>query len=360
MAASSQDLPGRLTYTANLMKYLNLDQCGKVMAEYIWIDAESNLRSKTMTLDERPKSVSDLREWNFDGSSTGQAQGDNSDVFLRPVKFWKDPFRGGDNIIVMAECWQADGTPNKFNYRHEASKLSKKHEQHETWFGIEQEYTLMDEQNRPYGWPVGGFPAPQGPYYCGVGTGKVLARDLIEAHYKACLYCEVPISGINAEVMPSQWEFQVVPATGIDAGDQMWFARFLLVRIAEEFGIVVSFAAKPLDGDWNGAGAHTNVSSKEMRADGGIKHIYSAIEKLSKRHVEHIKCYGDDNIKRLTGRHETGSIDKFDYGVANRGCSVRIPRSVDREGCGYFEDRRPSASMDPYRVVGKMFETLYE
>lgn len=245
----------------------------------------------------------------------------------------------------MAECWQNDGTPNKFNFRHEAAKLSKKHEVHETWFGIEQEYTLMDEQGRPYGWPTGGFPAPQGPYYCGVGTGKVLARDLVEAHYKACLYCEVPISGINAEVMPSQWEFQVGPATGIDAGDQMWFARFLLVRIAEEFGIVVSFAAKPLDGDWNGAGAHTNVSSKEMRAEGGIKHIITAIEKLSKRHTEHIACYGDDNVKRLTGRHETGSIDKFNYGVANRGCSVRIPRSVDREGCGYFEDRRPSASM---------------
>jgi glutamine synthetase len=330
------------------------------MAEYVWIDAQSELRSKTMTLDARPTSVEELREWNFDGSSTGQAPGDNSDVYLRPVKFWKDPFRLGDNIIVMCECWNADGTPNKFNFRHEAAKYSEKHTQHETWFGIEQEYTLMDEAGKPFGWPNGGFPGPQGPYYCGVGAGKVIMRDLIEAHYKACLYCEVPISGINAEVMPSQWEFQVGPATGIDAGDQMWFARFLLVRIAEEFGVVVSYAAKPLAGDWNGAGAHTNVSTKEMREEGGMKHIISAIEKLSKRHIEHIKCYGDDNSQRLTGRHETGSIDKFDYGVANRGCSVRIPRSVDREGKGYFEDRRPAASMDPYRVVGKMLETLFE
>ena len=352
-----RDLPGRTTYAANLAKYAALDQNGKVMAEYIWIDAKSEIRSKTMTLDSRPKDVSELREWNFDGSSTGQAPGDNSDVYLRPVKFWKDPIRLGDNIVVLCECWMSDGTPNKFNYRHEAAQLSEKHAQHEMWFGIEQEYTLFDEAGKPFGWPENGYPGPQGPYYCGVGAGKVIMRDLIEAHYKACLYGEVPISGINAEVMPSQWEFQVGPATGVDAADQMWFARYLLVRIAEEFGVVVSYAAKPLAGDWNGAGAHTNISTKEMRAEGGMKYILEAIEKLSKRHVEHIACYGDDNVARLTGRHETGSIEKFNYGVANRGCSVRIPRSVDREGRGYLEDRRPAASMDPFRVVAIMLST---
>ncbi len=312
------------------------------------------------TLPKKPTDVAELKEWNFDGSSTKQAPGEDSDVYLRPVKMWADPFRTGDNIIVLAECWNADGTPNKANYRHQTAKLSEKHKSHETWFGIEQEYTLMDEDAKPFGWPKGGFPKPQGPYYCGVGTGKVLMRDLVEAHYKACLYAGLDISGINAEVMPSQWEFQVGPCVGVDSADQLWFARFLLIRIAEEFGVVVSYAAKPLEGDWNGAGAHTNVSSKEMRAPGGMKHILTAIEKLEKRHHEHIAVYGDDNIKRLTGRHETGAIDKFNYGVANRGASIRIPRSCDKEKCGYFEDRRPAASIDPYRVVGIMFETLYE
>ncbi|BFZ54419.1 glutamate--ammonia ligase [Savitreella phatthalungensis] len=353
-----KDMPGRTTYAANLAKYTALDQNGKVMAEYVWIDAASELRSKTMTLSSLPKDVSELREWNFDGSSTGQAPGDNSDVYLRPVKFWKDPIRGGDNIVVLCECWDADGTPNKYNYRHESAKVSEKHAAHEMWFGIEQEYTLFDEAGKPFGWPANGFPGPQGPYYCGVGAGKVIARDLIEAHYKACLYAGVAISGINAEVMPSQWEFQVGPATGVDAADQLWFARYLLVRIAEEFGIVVSFAAKPLQGDWNGAGAHTNFSTKEMREPGGIKHIDDAIEKLSKRHNEHIAVYGSDNHARLTGRHETGDINTFSSGVANRGCSIRIPRSVAAEGCGYAEDRRPSASACPYQVTNAIFSTV--
>lgn len=174
------------------------------------------------TLTKLPKngeqySVEDLPEWNFDGSSTGQAPGDNSDVYLRPVAVFPDPLRGTPNILVLTECWDPDGTPNKFNYRHEAAKLMEAHKEHEPWFGLEQEYTLLDMSDRPYGWPVNGFPGPQGPYYCGVGAGKVFCRDIVEAHYKACLYAGILISGTNAEVMPAQWEFQVGPCKGIDS-----------------------------------------------------------------------------------------------------------------------------------------------
>ena len=155
--------------------------------------------------------------WNFDGSSTGQAPGDNSDVYLKPVAVFPDPFRPGPNILVLAECWNADGTPNKFNHRHECAKLMEAHAEHQPWFGLEQEYTLLDLNDRPYGWPTNGFPAPQGPYYCGVGAGKVVQRDIVEAHYKCCLYSGVKISGANAEVMPAQWEFQVGPCEGIES-----------------------------------------------------------------------------------------------------------------------------------------------
>ncbi|KAI1848032.1 hypothetical protein JX265_002036 [Neoarthrinium moseri] len=348
-----------------LKKYQDLDQKGSIMAEYIWIDAEGNVRSKSRTLALKKEGYQpqDLPVWNFDGSSTGQAPGDNSvdfeDVYLRPVAVFPDPFRLHDNILVLTECWMSDGTPNKFNYRHECAKIMEAHKDKKPWFGLEQEYTLLDLNDRPFGWPQAGFPAPQGPYYCGVGAGKVVQRDIVEAHYKACLYAGVKISGTNAEVMPAQWEYQVGPCEGIEMGDHLWLARFLLSRVAEEFGAKVSVDPKPMPGDWNGAGLHSNFSSEEMRVEGGMKHIEAAIKKLEGRHLEHIAVYGEGNEKRLTGRHETGSIDKFTYGVADRGSSIRIPRESAAKGYGYFEDRRPASNADPYRVTLALMETIF-
>lgn len=346
--------------SAFLQPYLDLDQKGKIMAEYIWIDAEGGVRSKSRTLPAKDYTPDELPVWNFDGSSTGQAPGDNSDVYLRPVRIFPDPFRPkGGNILVITECWDASGSPNKFNYRHECAKLMEAYASHKPWFGLEQEYTLLDTNDRPYGWPVNGFPAPQGPYYCGVGTGKVVQRDIVEAHYKACLFAGVNISGTNAEVMPAQWEFQVGPCEGIELGDHLWLARFLLHRVAEGAGAKVSFAPKPIPGDWNGAGLHTNFSTAEMRVEGGMKHIEAAIAKLAERHKEHILVYGEGNEARLTGRHETGSIDSFTYGVANRGASIRIPRDCAAKGYGYFEDRRPASNADPYQITGIIMETCF-
>jgi glutamine synthetase len=343
--------------TETLRKYLALDQGGRVQAEYIWIDGDNGLRSKTTTLDFKPTDVSELKEWNFDGSSTNQAPGNNSDVLLRPAAIFRDPFRGGDNILVLAECYNNDGTPNKTNYRHAALKVFEKHAVHHPWFGLEQEYTLFDSEGIVLGWPKNGFPAPQGPYYCSVGADVAYGRDIVEAHYKACMYAGVNISGINAEVMPGQWEFQIGPCEGISMGDHLWMARFLLKRVAEDFGVVVSFHPKPIKGDWNGAGCHTNYSTEEMRKEGGIKAIYDAIEKLSQRHAEHIAVYGDDNDQRLTGQHETGHISQFSSGVAHRGASIRIPRHVAAQGYGYLEDRRPASNIDPYRVTAIIAET---
>ncbi|KAI0134793.1 glutamine synthetase [Xylariales sp. AK1849] len=326
-----------------------LDQKGSIMAEYIWIDAEGGVRSKSRTLPDKKYEPKDLPVWNFDGSSTGQAPGDNSDVYLRPVAIFPDPFRpGNNNILVLTETWMSD-----------AAKLMEANAHHEPWFGLEQEYTLLDLNDRPYGWPANGFPAPQGPYYCGVGAGKVVQRDIVEAHYKACLYAGVTISGTNAEVMPAQWEFQVGPCVGIEMGDHLWLARFLLARVAEEFGAKVSLNPKPIPGDWNGAGLHSNFSTKEMRIEGGMKHIEAAIKKLEGRHKEHILVYGEGNALRLTGKHETGSIDKFTYGVADRGSSIRIPRETAAKGYGYFEDRRPASNADPYQISGIIMETCF-
>ncbi|RUS28296.1 glutamine synthetase 1 [Jimgerdemannia flammicorona] len=346
------------TVAATLGKYLDLDQKGFIQAEYIWIDGRNELRSKTKTLSSKPTSASDLPEWNFDGSSTEQAPGHDSDVLLEPVAIFADPFRKGDNILVLCETYNPDGTPNKTNYRAHAKKVMDTYADQHPWFGIEQEYTLFQADGKtPLGWPTGGFPGPQGPYYCGVGANKVFGRDVVEAHYRACLFAGVTISGVNAEVMPGQWEYQVGPCEGIDQGDHLWISRYLLNRVAEDFGIVVSFHPKPIPGDWNGAGCHTNYSTDAMRQEGGIAAIEEAIKKMSLRHMDHIAVYGVDNDKRLTGQHETGHISNFSYGVANRGASIRIPRHVAKQGKGYLEDRRPASNIDPYRVTAIVVES---
>ncbi|CAH0387743.1 unnamed protein product [Bemisia tabaci] len=333
----------------------------KIRAEYIWIDGEYGIRSKTRTLDFLPKSVQDLPEWNYDGSSCYQSQGSNSDTYLIPVAMFKDPFRLGNNKLVLCDTYKHDRTPTETNQRHTCIKVMEAAKDQKPWFGIEQEYTLLDMDGRPFGWPKCGFPGPQGPYYCGVGADKVYARDIVEAHYNACLYAGVNISGINAEVMPSQWEFQVGPCEGITIGDELWMARFLLHRVAEEFGVVVTLDPKPMEGDWNGAGAHCNFSTEAMRKPNGIVEIQNAITKLSKHHDRHIQAYdpkkGADNARRLTGKHETSSIHDFSSGVANRGASIRIPRGCAEEGKGYLEDRRPSSNCDPYAVSEAIVRT---
>ncbi|KAG4165117.1 hypothetical protein ERO13_A13G059900v2 [Gossypium hirsutum] len=327
----------------------------KSIAEYLWIGGSGmDLRSKARTLPEPVTDPAKLPLWNFDGSSTDQAPGDDSEVILR------DPFRGGSNILVMCDTYTPAGDPIPTNKRFSADKIFNHPDvaAEEPWFGIEQEYTLLQKDTKwPLGWPVGGFPGPQGPYYCGVGADKSFGRDIVDAHYKACLYAGINISGINGEVMPAQWEFQVGPATGISAGDQLWVARYILERITEIAGVVLSFDPKPIPGDWNGAGAHTNYSTKSMRNDGGIDVIRKAIEKLGLRHEQHIAAYGEGNDRRLTGRHETADINSFSWGVANRGASIRVGRDTEKAGKGYFEDRRPASNMDPYVVTSMIAET---
>ncbi|KAI8430914.1 hypothetical protein MSG28_001033 [Choristoneura fumiferana] len=306
------------------------------------------------------ENLKDLPIWNFDGSSTGQSDGHNSDTFLVPRAMYKDPFRRGNHVLVMCDTFKHNMEPTETNHRLKCQEAYDKCKDEEPWFGIEQEYILLDADLRPFGWPPGGCPPPQGPYYCGVGANKVYARDLIDSHYRCCLYAGVPISGTNAEVMPSQWEFQVGPSVGVSAADDLWVARYILHRLAEEYGVIVTFDPKPVQ-DWNGSGAHTNFSTKKMREENGIIEIEKAIDKLSKVHMKHIKVYdprgGKDNERRLTGLHETASINDFSAGVASRASSIRIPRAVAEEKKGYLEDRRPASNCDPYAVTNALMRT---
>jgi len=345
-----------------LERYLSLPQGERVCATYVWIDGTGEgMRSKVKCLDSKPSKVEELPEWNYDGSSCYQADGSNSDVYLKPVKMYPDPFTRGDNILVLCETYNFKDEVMATNQRKKCLEIMEKAKDQKPWFGIEQEYTLFDVDQHPYGWPKNGYPGPQGPYYCGVGASRVYGRGIETAHVKACMYAGIPVSGTNAEVMPAQWEFQVGPSEGISMGDDLWMARYLLERVAEDFGVSVSFDPKPISGDWNGAGAHCNYSTLAMREKGGMAHIEAAIEKLRKRHHRHIRDYdpkqGKDNERRLTGLHETSSVDTFSAGVANRGSSIRIPREVAAKGYGYLEDRRPSSNCDPYVVTGLIVQT---
>ncbi|KAK9996672.1 hypothetical protein SO802_021358 [Lithocarpus litseifolius] len=358
---SGSNLEVDMSLLSDLINLNLADTTKKVIAEYIWIGGSGmDIRSKGRTLPEPVTDPAKLPKWNYDGSSTGQASGEDSEVILYPQAIFRDPFRGGDNILVMCDTYTPAGEPLPTNARYKAEKIFSHPDvvAEEPWYGIEQEYTLLRQEVKwPIGWPLGGYPGPQGPYYCGTGADKAFGRDIVNSHYKACLHAGINISGINGEVMPGQWEFQVGPVVGISSGDQLWVARYILERVTEMAGVTLSFDPKPIEGDWNGAGAHTNYSTKSMRSDGGYDVIKKAIEKLKLRHKEHIAAYGEGNDRRLTGKHETADINNFSWGVANRGASVRVGRETEKAGKGYFEDRRPASNMDPYVVTSMIAET---
>ncbi|WUI01959.1 glutamine synthetase beta-grasp domain-containing protein [Spirillospora sp. NBC_00431] len=316
-------------------------------AEYIWIDGTeptARLRSKTRIVADGAAPA----DWGFDGSSTNQAPGDHSDCVLKPVFSCPDPIRGGENKLVLCEVFLVDGTPHETNTRAKLRPIAERYQEQDSWYGIEQEYTFFKD-GRPLGFPERGYPAPQGFYYCGVGADEVFGRDVVEKHMDACLAAGLKLSGINAEVMPGQWEFQIGPAGPIEVGDHMWVARWLLYRIAEDFDVSATLDPKPVEGDWNGAGAHTNFSTRAMRE--GYDAIITACEALAGKAREHVAGYGADIERRLTGMHETAPWSEFSYGVSDRGASVRIPWQVEVDKKGYIEDRRPNANVDPYVVT---------
>jgi glutamine synthetase len=330
----------------------------KYKLEYVWLDGylpEPNLRSKTKIVSKEPGSVADLPMWGFDGSSTQQAEGKSSDCLLKPIALYPDSTRK-NGYLVMSEVLLPDGTPHPSNFRATVD------EDPDLWIGLEQEYFIY-ENGRPLGFPADGYPAPQGPYYTGVGYKNVgdVARQLVEEHIDITLDAGINLEGINAEVAKGQWEFQIFAAGSKKIGDDMWMSRYLLMRLCESYGLDIEWHCKPIRGDWNGSGMHTNFSTKHMREVGGEASFNKLMACFEKYCNEHIAAYGPDNHLRLTGLHETQSIDKFNWGVANRGASVRVPHSfVNNSFKGYVEDRRPNSQADPYKILARLVKTIKE
>lgn len=359
-------------------------------AEYIWIDGSEpvqKLRSKTKVVDVKsttyniggglirsePRNLlEEMPEWNFDGSSTNQAAGDDSECLLTPVRVVINPLEQG-GYLVLCEVMDKDGNPHKSNQRAKLRKtLDNGGEKLETWWGFEQEYCLVDnETDALLGWPPNQkhYPKPQGLFYCGVGANEVAGRDIVLKHAQACLHTGLLMCGINSEVMLGQWEFQVgyrgfkndPEACPLTVSDHLWLSRYLLYQIGEQYNVYATLDSKPKSGDWNGSGMHTNFSDKFTREiNTGSRRIESIGVVFKDNHKEHQEVYGADNRKRLTGKHETAHYDDFSMGVADRGASIRIPNKTKQDGCGYIEDRRPSASSDPYAVTDRILKSLLE
>lgn len=342
----------------------------KAIFEYVWIDGNGELRSKIRVM--KIKDYNNLLNdasfiWNYDGSSCNQASTENSEVILKPVAFYNNPLlqsvmKKYECNLLFCESVNKDGiNVNGSNYQYAKEIFENENvKKNDIWFGIEQEYFFTDPFTKhvinfiPYN-KKNNNRLLQGPYYCGIGGNNIFVkeRNIVLKHMSICLDMNIPISGINAEVAPSQWEYQVGPCNGISACHDLWVSRYILKCLAESEGIDVTFHPKPIRGPefeekWNGSGAHINVSTKESREENGLDVIYKYMDLLKEKHKDHLNVYGKDNEYRLTGHHETGNINEFTYGVGSRGTSIRIPNATAENKCGYFEDRRPASNVDPY------------
>lgn len=329
--------------------------------EYVWIDANGNYRSKCKILNHVVKNIKEVEIWNFDGSSTNQST-DKSDteVYLNPIRLFNDPFRGGNHKMVLCECLDRDYKPIISNHYHEAREIFSKLPNLEPWFGIEQEYFIINPKtDLPIGFQN---VVNQGEHYCGSGYNNVFGREFAEYHLRCCMYANIKICGINAEVAPGQWEFQIGICEGIEMGDNLHMARYVLYRCAERCNTKISLEPKPLKGDnWNGSGCHTNFSTIKMRngtkKNSGIYFIRKAIKKLETHHEHHMDYYGTGNDERMTGQCETASFNEFSWSVGGRDVSVRVSNETLMNKKGYFEDRRPSSNCDPYLVTSLIYKT---
>lgn len=345
-----------------------------IKLEYIWLDGSKTqqIRSKVKIIKSDHIHVEDLlREykrgnnsapiWNFDGSSTYQAETSNSELLLMPKNYFLNPFVK-DSIIVLCDVYNTDGTPHATNTRTKMMEALYKYDDETNW-GWEQEYFIFSKTtNRPLGWSINEEPREQGDYYCSVGSNNIAGRDFVEEHTDLCIKAGLSISGTNAEVALGQWEYQIGTVTAEDGADQLWVSRYILHRLSEKYNYRIELDPKPFKGNqWNGSGMHVNFSTKTIREDKKNKKeiAIEMCKKLEKTHSDHIAVYGENNDSRLTGENETSSIENFGWGIGDRTKSIRIPSTInDLDAIGYIEDRRPASNGDPYLIVDRMVKTI--
>ena len=339
----------------------------KQVIEYVWTDFEDLLRSGTRVVDSDNSYILDpttIPIWNYDGSATKQAGSQDSEIILKPKRVIKCPFRRGNNLIVLCDCYTYDNEPISTNHRYAAEAIFQNEtvKQSKPWYGLEQQFYFREfKSDRIMGFDTNTLtnPQKQGQYYCSIGAKNSFGRPVMEDFLENILFAGLSVSGINGEIGPGQWEFQIGPVEGIDAGDQMYLARYILEKTAEKYEIIVDYHPKPLEGSvWNGSGCHINFSTEEMRQTGGLTKILEAIEKLKDNHEEHMAVYGRDSDQRLIVPNDISKFDTFTFGIANSESSIKISHTVKENGYGYLEDRRPASNIEPYSAIAIIAETI--
>jgi len=347
--------------------YETLDDRGKVLATYIWIDStQEQLRQKTATLDSFPSDVSELKIWNFDGSSTGQASGNYSDVLLRPVAFFRDPFRRGNHILVFCECLREDGNPHPNDARRPLAQTIESCQEKDPLFVLEQQYTMLDLKHRPLGWPQpSGFPSATGDSYCGIGADRSFGRDIAEAHISACLFAGVKIEGMRGGLMPGQWAFRIGPGSGVEVADHLWVARFILHQVAEQFGVVISIHPNPV-AKISTSFLPVYLATKEIREEKGLKAAEEAAKRLRETHESYQEIFRREQgrefsiefsreLSRDFSRDLSRDFSRADLDPRDLVRAREVPESW---GSKYLEDGRPASNCDPYVLIQKIAETV--
>lgn len=344
--------------------------------EYVWLDNGNGpegklIRSKTKIIrTEQPLQYffesfeMAIPKWNFDGSSTGQAETHNSELFLKPIARYLDPFRRQEQgIVVLCEVLDESG-PHTSNTRRKMIEAAEKYDYaKKTLFGYEQEYFILTENDELFG-KKKLEDVKQGPYYCGNGA-NVTGRTIMDQHTEHCLYMKLLLSGTNFEVMYSQSEYQLGPVPAISGADDLWISRWVLNRVCEQHNAKAVFHPKPFNSEkYNGSGMHVNFSTEEMKHPSSTQKkmaVENIVERLKKNHQKHINVYGSCNEMRLTGKNETCDINTFKSGFGDRTASIRIPKNALLDNANtYIEDRRPASNADPYEIVEALLTTAFE
>jgi len=312
------------------------------IVEYVWQDAEGEIRGKTRILDKEFVGKP-IPKWRFDGGSTGQATVDKSDCILNPVRVYT-----GDNVypVVLCEVLDSNGDPHPTNNR-KSLQYSFQTDREDTWVGVEQEFTISHFAGGPFSPHLNS--SKQGNSYC---FPTNLAENLVRTHMDLCLVYGIKYAGFNSEVTYGQWEYQIGPDDPVRVADDLVVSRYFLRRVFAYNNIAVTLHPKPFE-DYNGAGCHINISTRGTRS--GEDSLMNLAERFEEFHFEHMEAYGEHNELRMTGKHETSDYDEFSIGVGSRNTSIRIP---DGDDGVYIEDRRPAANVDPYSAFHEILSTV--